>query len=432
MPRIYQRPAPLQDVLEEYLEEGAFLYGRRRLCLTDAELDWDDLRQCEDRLEAHIQGLVLGGARSAALLKPKLTLDEEGDPGEAFVAAAVYPSLGLVEPMQWLMSAVSGDPPHLEAIIDGLSYSRDDRLEGWIDDFLAHESPVVRRMGVEVRARRWRKGCEGPLSRLVNDPDDRVCLAATGVLLREGILTGAAGAGSRLGHEDPDVVVRAAWILAETGDATLVPWIRTGLATVPPDRGARLGLLLAVTGHPSDYQRLVALMNRLPQLEGDLLLALGLAGSAEAVPLLIQRLEEPQREFRYMMACNALVTLSGVGGLPGFDLEDAPDEEVRAYKDGWVQWWSAKQKELAAPTKWRLGRPLSPLALCDDLARPGNPRRDLTFLELKARYGCPEAWSPAARHETQTQQLARIRGWAETAEKDFKPGQTYLGRKPAS
>ena len=33
-------------------------------------------------------------------MKEKLTLDEKGDAGEAFTAAAVYPHLNLVEPMQ--------------------------------------------------------------------------------------------------------------------------------------------------------------------------------------------------------------------------------------------------------------------------------------------------------------------------------------------
>jgi len=89
--RIYDRPAPVLDILEEHLEEGAFLYHARRRCFSDGRFAWDDARDREMRLDAHLHALVLGGRSSAQLLQEKLVLKADEDPGESFVAAAVLP-----------------------------------------------------------------------------------------------------------------------------------------------------------------------------------------------------------------------------------------------------------------------------------------------------------------------------------------------------
>ena len=51
----------LIELYEEYLEEASFLYQQRQEYLASAELGWLDIAEIESRLEAHLDGLVIGG-----------------------------------------------------------------------------------------------------------------------------------------------------------------------------------------------------------------------------------------------------------------------------------------------------------------------------------------------------------------------------------
>lgn len=80
----------------EHLEECAMLFERRELCIEDPETSLRDLVELEDRMEAHIDALVLGGA-----IARELGLDgvSSGDPGNLHAAARVLcrgPDAGLL------------------------------------------------------------------------------------------------------------------------------------------------------------------------------------------------------------------------------------------------------------------------------------------------------------------------------------------------
>src|SRR4051812_46058383 len=77
----------LARLYEEYLEEASFLYEQRRTLYNNPEISWKKIGEFEERLEAHIDGLVVGD---------KLALDvctrraAEGDFGELYAAACVF------------------------------------------------------------------------------------------------------------------------------------------------------------------------------------------------------------------------------------------------------------------------------------------------------------------------------------------------------
>ena len=84
----------LIDVIEEHLEEADFLWRQRRNALGDRGYNLDRLAELEERLLAHLDGLILAEADAWDLLQPKLT---EGDVGEAFAAAFVALASGEVD-----------------------------------------------------------------------------------------------------------------------------------------------------------------------------------------------------------------------------------------------------------------------------------------------------------------------------------------------
>ena len=93
------------DIYEEHLDEAAFLWAMWEQSLDAANYTLDEvIAGPEERLLAHLDGLVLGGRRVAErLLAPVLTDD---DPGK--VAAAAWA----------LLQAEEAD--HLELVLEAL------------------------------------------------------------------------------------------------------------------------------------------------------------------------------------------------------------------------------------------------------------------------------------------------------------------------
>jgi uncharacterized protein (TIGR02270 family) len=424
MARTYVRPAPEPDVLEEYLEEAAFLYGARRRCLTDPELSWTDLEDYDRRLQAHLHGLILSGPSCIELLRGKLLLEEDDDPGESFTAAAVYSSLGLTEPMLWLLEAVAARPPHAMALIDGMTYSRTDHLDGWMKTLLAHEDPAVRAAGARVAGDRWTPGSEARLSPLLDDREPEVALAAACALQQNGAAVQAHRIAPCLDSEDPAVVRRAVHVMLQGGDASVSARLRQmARQAEPPIRGVVLPFL-AVAGTWQDASLILELAGKEPETEAACLLALGLAGHEQAVPILLRALEAPRDEESFTAAYQALRTLTGRDLLPEFDLDEATPEEMQAYRKQWEE--VCRKQSFRSQSKWRRGAPLDPQVLFSDLTRAGNPHRDLTDLEMRVRYGCRLPFRPDADVETQRRQLEKIGQWAEKAGDKFRPGALYL------
>ena len=407
------------DILEEYIEEAAFLYHARFWCLSRPDLSLENLPSREERLDANLHGLVLGGIDSAQLLKSKLMLEENGDPGEAFVAGAVYPSLGLVEPMEWLTSALGADGPHKRAIVEGLIYANDKRVEPWVCDYLAHESPSVRAAGADVVGGCFLSGLQPRLHSLLEDKDPHVFLAAARAL-------GTAAPSKRLTAllqvSEPGIVEQAALLLLRSGERDVIGVLRERLKNGQPALARKLILLIGVAGDASDAQLIVEAIDREPEIALEGLLALGLAGSVRATDYLISWLIDPLREGKYKAACRALHTLTGKNHWPNFDLEEPPTGAVARFQELWRHWYREEGGKYSSGEKCRLGRPLSPAVLFADLSRPGNPHRDLSFLEMKLRYRCPVDLHHDARYAIQAMQFNQIKSWVERAERENQTG----------
>ncbi len=109
----------LRDVLEEHLEEIAFLWGLRREGLLSPERTQSDLGRLEARIEAHVDGLLL--ARGELLDLVGAGLDSDDAPA-AFAAA---------------YTLLRSGPEGARAVMDAFRVSNGGRLEG-LGEALAH------------------------------------------------------------------------------------------------------------------------------------------------------------------------------------------------------------------------------------------------------------------------------------------------------
>jgi uncharacterized protein (TIGR02270 family) len=426
MIRTYTRPAPITDILEEHVEEAAFLYEIRCRSFSDPELSPEDLRDYEGRMFRHLHSLALGGFTSAKLLKGKLILDEDEEPGETFVAAIVYSMLDLIEPMQWLVEAISQNPPHLSAIVDGLKLSKGKELEGWLEYFLGHENQAVSSVGAEVVGYRGITKLQDALVSLQQDPDSHVSMSAIHSLARMGVMPAKEKIVHFLQDQDPDLVWSAVELLLRMGEPEAIAFCREKCSTPGPEINQKLVFSLGIAGTLNDAELVMNLMERQPAIKKECFLALAMCGHPGTIDLLLDHLENIDDLDTYTAAYQGLRILSGADYLPEFDPDECEPDEILEYQRIWKNWWIDNGDTFRADAKWRRGEKISPLVLYKDLLWPGNPCRDMTYLEMVVRYGCTVSYQYDQLYDVQEQQLQKLHEWANRQNNKVHHGITYF------
>ena len=432
MIRVNPRPVPLEDILVEHMEEAAFMYESRLRSFVDPELSWRDLFDFENRMLPHLQALALGGLHSAKLLKDKLTIDEMEEPGEAFVASFVYTTLEFIEPMQWLIDALGKRPAHIKAIVDGLKYSRSKALEGWLEDFIDHENPVVRSVGAEVIGYRGVHRLKEKLIQLRNDPDPHVSIAALHSLFEMNAMPDGYDLRGLLNEDAPSLVLKAIEMLLRLGESDIIGFCREKCASSEADMNRRLIFYLAITGDLKDADIIVDLIERQPEIKRECLLALGMAGHAGSLELLVGELDRMDDWKNYTAAFQGLRFITGMDFIPEFDPDEPTPDEIMAYKTIWRDWLNKHQSNFSNGFKWRRGERLSPYILYKDLTWSGNPCRDMSYLEMVMRYDCSEGFHADHFFEVQQSRLKELENWATGKNTSYHPGLLYYKGKLVS
>ena len=78
----------IADILEEHLDELAVLWGQRTIALRSPLYSRQAFDHLEERIEAHVDGLLTGGDNALPMLKGHLLAEES-----ALAFAAAYPLL---------------------------------------------------------------------------------------------------------------------------------------------------------------------------------------------------------------------------------------------------------------------------------------------------------------------------------------------------
>ncbi len=179
MPRT---PPWLQSILEEHFEELQMLWELRQSALRDPDYTVVDVAELDERIEAHVDGLVLGGENAVPILEEGLGGDE---PSMAFAAGYVTLRIGQQELADKMMDVFleaqegqldglrqalchgpvglvgdpltsaheTGPPEVAAAAAEVLAFHGQLRREsGRLAEFYAHENPSVRRTAWRITA----------------------------------------------------------------------------------------------------------------------------------------------------------------------------------------------------------------------------------------------------------------------------------------
>src|SRR5262245_5843998 len=116
---------------KEHLSEASFLYEQRLAYLHDPEVDWPKLHDWEERFEAHIDALVVGGELSLEICRLQAAA---GDAGEMHAALRVFCRQGRKDDALAVLRAL--DPANDEAIRAAAEALRWEAPRDWVDELL--------------------------------------------------------------------------------------------------------------------------------------------------------------------------------------------------------------------------------------------------------------------------------------------------------
>lgn len=201
----------LPDILDEHLDEAAWLFERRQALLADPAATDEALAEVEERLRAHVDGFVLGGEASWASCRGFLSA---GAAGQCFVAATAALEGGDPARREELEAALPGASPE---VYDGVRWAC--RLTTWPDivAFLRRQldRPEPTPRAVALDALTGRRLDPGPaLTEALSAPQPLLAVAALVGAGRLGLAQHARAVEARTSDEDPEVAAAARASLA--------------------------------------------------------------------------------------------------------------------------------------------------------------------------------------------------------------------------
>lgn len=434
------------EVYEEHLQEASFLYEQRLSLLNDPEITWKDIGEFEERLESHIDALVVGEDQALEVCRIQA---KDGDTGELHAAIRVFcrQNKGNYVGEAW-HGLGSEDWERTQAICDAL---KDECPENWQDSlqqvFFEDYFKLIPVVAPVFGYRRYRAE-EALLHAMVKAPPSALpnLIWALG---RTGGRVGHAAVRPLLDHAEVSVCKSAAECLLRFGDPDVIKQC-TREATSEDWHLMALGLgggRIAVD----------VLIDRVKQgaVNEDCLISLGLLGSLKAVKTIFSFLQNKDLS---RAAAISLYLLAGAELIEEvhvpeeIDEDELFEEELEAYRkngtlpskpDGqpfgetirrlsqnpkdWQNWLNDNKSRFNPELRYRLGTPYSPSGLLKTLLSETSPyiARQSAIEEFKIRYGADfpiEAGMPVVMQE---RVLPCIAQWVQANGHRFQPGAWY-------
>lgn len=353
--------AVLSPVVQQHAEEAALLRHVRGTLVRAPHVGLLLLARHDERIEAHLDGLLVAGAAGQA--PARAALDEEPGAATAFVAAVL--ALRLRDDGCWaeLIARAAHSRPVWRGLCSALGWVAADTLQGVVRKLMAARDATPRSLAIE--ACRMHRVDPGPvLAAALADRDAHLrasALRAAGDLARHDLLGPVRAA---LGDGEPEVVFQAACAACLLGERQASMQVLLAAAHNPGPEGPRFGgpalALVMAANSPAVAQEVArdlsaaAQAQATPEARRRLLRAMALLGDTRHVPWLLERMREP-----------ALARLAGeaFGWITGVDLvaqqleqlqppegapqtgpsEDPADEDISLDEDADLPWPDAER-----------------------------------------------------------------------------------------
>jgi uncharacterized protein (TIGR02270 family) len=434
------------DLYEEHLDEAGFLWEQVRAVRRQLDLSWVDAGPFEERLEAHLDALLVGGDTALEVCRRRAT---EGEPGELFAALCVVCRHGDTVTFASLLRSVDyTQPERTQAVTDALKWELPDAWrEHCIRAVGQGQSPLVSLLATVIGYRRL------PQSGVIVD----VALGLTRT--PQGQVLWAIG---RTRPPDAARVIRPA--LRSEDPLVRGAAFRAGLRMHDrevmaelfsrPDGPQTLPVEIGLCGGRAAVAALVAAA-RQPGASPEVIAALGLLGDLSAVrPLVellsVETLAQSAGEALHVITGAVLVTDVQVPDVMSED--EMHEQELAAFREtgarpgrgdgqpyativrqlsvdpvAWEAWLSANASRFKPDRRYRLGREYSPRVLLDCLVSDTFPKtwRGLVADELLVRYGIDVPFEPDLPILAQQRVLSESAAAVQAGESIVESGRWY-------
>ncbi|MCC7157547.1 MAG: TIGR02270 family protein [Bryobacterales bacterium] len=399
----------LWDVIEEHFNEAEFLFDQWERALQSPRYNLTELgATLERRLEAHLDGLLVGGpAVAERVLIPELANAEE--PTRAIVAALVllYAETEMLDAV--VDSALHADGVLQKALARALTLASVDSLDRiLLEGFHAAAEEPQKAILLDILTSR-RVDVGEVLRRCVESGCQQLVGAALTAIGRFGRRDLSVFAEKLLRSENLDLRTNALRAGLTLGSSEAWRVCRQ-MAELPHPDDPNVMLYIAILGEPKDHEILYSRLEAPANLERALW-TIGFCGTVRAGDVCLARLESDEER----VAKAAAESMAWIGGL---DLNDERFRETRAVaaeeealppleledldgtleEDGFDElpvpnrgavgkWWQESRGKVSQHRRLRMGCPDSPAAVLHALESGPLWRRHGVALELCIRSG---------------------------------------------
>jgi uncharacterized protein (TIGR02270 family) len=389
-------PPPGEPLLAEYVEESTFLWLQRASAVSAPNYSRQQFADLDERLEAHIDGLRVGGDEGWKLAEEAL---DNGGP-EDFFPASVLAIESTDDRFARIVARAEEAPEVAPGVISALGWVAPTFLAGRVKALLNGSSPFRQRLGIAACAVH-RKDPGAALERYLASRAPAVrsrALRAAGELGRTDLFPAVV---SVLANDKQNARFWAAWAAVLLGDRSKALDELTALAL---KGGPHQLQALQLTLQAMEMQRACELLLHVsdsPDAERLRTVGAGFTGSGHYVPALIEQMSRP---LLARVAAEAFVNITGADfnvnqleAMPPEDFEEGPtedpdDEDVDVPEDAalpWPDvsriksWWVKNSARFDQSTRYFLGSTVTADA-CANVLRTGFQRQRV----LAAHYLC--------------------------------------------
>jgi len=299
-------------ILLQHAEEAAILWVQRDAAVRAPHYDLQTLERHDDRLAAHLDGLLVGAEAAGEVLREQFAAFPEA--GEAFAAAWHALACGGRARFEEVVDAAAAadaakdpadlappaeDAPRpgaLRAVASALGWAEPGLLGGLVADHLGSDDVDRRRLALAACALHRRDPGEA-LAAALDDPEPRVRARAAKAAGELGRADLAPALVERLGAEDAEERFHAAWSASRLG-ARAADDVLAAFATANGPFAARAADAAPRFAPPGEalarLRGLRAAADREPALARRVVQAVGAYGDPAFLPWLLERMDEPR------------------------------------------------------------------------------------------------------------------------------------------
>ncbi|RKZ70016.1 MAG: hypothetical protein DRQ44_01880 [Gammaproteobacteria bacterium] len=388
-----------REIYERYVDDASFLWILRSIAVGQPHHTTEEIVELEQRIDAHISGLMTSVELGWQACEKALTLEE---PGEVFTATVIAVRNHDMVKIQKAVEVGLSNPRATEGLISAFGWLPTNLARPWIEKFIASKDMNHKYLGIAAcSVRREDPGVS--LATLLNREDCQQhsslyarALRLIGELRRQDLMPNLQAAQT---SDNTDVLFWSAWSAILLGDESVVNKLQSFVFNTGPHQFRATQIALRVLPVETAREWISILAKNDTQVR-TVIQATGVLGDPHAVNWLIGKMAEPKLA---RLAGEAFTQITGVDfaqhslidaepeNQTQFPGENTADEDVGLDEDENLPWpdvakitalWSNQGQHFLVGQRYFLGKPITADWLKQKLATGTQRQRHAAALEL--------------------------------------------------